>query len=84
MAAVTIKDETETLGCFKAYIITIAATGDTLETPFSRIINVQCTSESTSAANTYIDYDKSGGKVTFNGAGTGFAGDWSVLVVGLP
>jgi len=73
MAAVTVLDQSEVFKNMKALRVTIAATGDTLETPFTRILSVQMTPETTTAATTYWDYDISGGTVTFNGAGTGFA-----------
>lgn len=82
MAAVTKLDESECLPNMKAYRVTIAATGDTLVTPFKRIQSVLMTPETTTSGAEW-DYDISAGTVTFNGSGTGFAGDWSVLVVGL-
>ena len=83
MAAVTKLDESEGLVITKAYRVTIAATGDTLVTPFKRIQSVQMTPETTTGGTTYWDYDISGGQVTFKGAGTGFVGNWSVTVIGL-
>ena len=83
MAEVTINDQHEHMGgAERAYDVTIAATGDTLSTPFTRIVSIQCTQISTASASTYMNATKSGGVVTFHGAGTGFAGDWSVKVTG--
>ena len=83
MAAVTVIDSIEAHGEWTGEI-TIAATGDTLATSFGNIVSVQLTSKTTSAADTYIDYDTSAGTVTFNGAGTGFVGTWSCTIRGRP
>ena len=82
MAAVTVLDYSETSPNEWTGRVTIAATGDTLQTAFSRILSVQLTPETTTDGNSYWDYDISGGQVTFNGGGTGFVGNWSVTVKG--
>lgn len=81
MAAVTVIDHMERNGEWTGRI-TIATTGDTLATFFGNIVSVQLTPETTTDATTYCDYDISGGTVTFNGAGTGFVGNWSCTIAG--
>ena len=83
MAAVTVLDKIETVPNKWIGRVTIAATGDTLQTNFQRIVSVQMTPETTTDGTAYWSYDISTGQVTFNGAGTGFVGNWSVEVTGL-
>jgi len=83
MAEVTINSKHETLGPnIGAYNVEIAHSGDTLSTPFSRILAVSIEHEETVDGTTYTNYSVSGGVVTITGGGTGFTGTASIIVVG--